>query len=72
MARKTKPRLFCSFCRKASDAVAKLIAGPGVFICNECVGLCVDIIARPPAAPDPADPDKEPADPDKIMRDAEI
>ncbi len=35
----------CSFCMKPPTAVLKMIAGPGVFICNECVGLCTDIIA---------------------------
>ena len=36
----------CSFCLKRSDVVAKLIAGPGgIFICDECVGLCDEIIA---------------------------
>jgi hypothetical protein len=37
--------LCCSFCTKNKDAVAKLIAGPGVYICNECVDLCDLIIA---------------------------
>jgi hypothetical protein len=37
--------LCCSFCSKAKDAVAKLIAGPGVYICNECVNLCDLILA---------------------------
>jgi ClpX C4-type zinc finger len=37
----------CSFCRKPPDAVAKLVAGPGVFICNECVALCAELIAVP-------------------------
>jgi hypothetical protein len=35
----------CTFCGKPSAEVAKLIAGPGVYICNECVGLCNDILA---------------------------
>jgi hypothetical protein len=35
----------CSFCSKAANDVRKLIAGPTVFICDECVELCVDIIA---------------------------
>jgi ClpX C4-type zinc finger len=39
----------CSFCMKPPAAVLKMIAGPGVFICNECVGLCTDIIATSPA-----------------------
>ena len=34
----------CSFCGKTQKQVAKLIAGPGVFICNECVDLCVEIL----------------------------
>jgi hypothetical protein len=34
----------CSFCGKPSTEVAKVIAGPGVFICNECVQLCSDIL----------------------------
>ena len=32
----------CSFCRKGPDEVAKLVAGPGVYICNECVGLSAE------------------------------
>ena len=41
----------CSFCRKPPDAVAKLVAGPGVFICNECVGLCTELVAMPSEKP---------------------
>lgn len=37
-------KLFCSFCGKNQDDVRKLIAGPSVFICDECVDLCNDII----------------------------
>ena len=36
--------LFCSFCGKSQHEVRKLIAGPTVFICDECVELCMDII----------------------------
>jgi len=36
--------LYCSFCGKSQHEVRKLIAGPNVFICNECVELCMDII----------------------------
>jgi len=38
--------LFCSFCGKSQEEVKKLIAGPAVYICDECVGLCKDIIAE--------------------------
>ncbi len=40
----TKNTLYCSFCGKSQHEVRKLIAGPNVFICNECVELCMDII----------------------------
>jgi hypothetical protein len=36
--------LSCSFCGKTQAEVAKLIAGPAVFICNECVDLCVQTL----------------------------
>src|SRR3990167_10993919 len=36
--------LYCSFCGKSQHEVQKLIAGPSVFVCNECVALCNDII----------------------------
>ena len=40
----SKNTLYCSFCGKSQHEVRKLIAGPNVFICNECVELCMDII----------------------------
>ena len=36
--------LYCSFCGKSQHEVKKLIAGPSVFICDECIELCNDII----------------------------
>jgi ClpX C4-type zinc finger len=36
--------LTCSFCGKSQKKVKKLIAGPGVYICDECIGLCNEII----------------------------
>ncbi|MEP0073308.1 MAG: ATP-dependent protease ATP-binding subunit ClpX [Marinomonas sp.] len=38
--------LYCSFCGKSQDEVKKLIAGPSVYICNECVDLCNNIIIQ--------------------------
>ena len=38
--------LNCSFCGKSQKEVKKLIAGPTVYICDECIGLCNDIIAE--------------------------
>ena len=37
--------LYCSFCGKDKDSVAKMVAGPGVYICSECIGLCTQILA---------------------------
>ena len=39
-----KRTIRCSFCGKHQDQVAKIIAGPGAYICNECVHLCMDIL----------------------------
>jgi ATP-dependent Clp protease ATP-binding subunit ClpX len=39
-------QLTCSFCGKSQDEVKKLIAGPAVYICDECIDLCKDIIAE--------------------------
>jgi len=42
----SKNTLYCSFCGKSQHEVRKLIAGPTVFICEECVELCMDIIGE--------------------------
>jgi ATP-dependent Clp protease ATP-binding subunit ClpX len=44
MSNNNKNILYCSFCGKSQHEVKKLIAGPTVFICDECVELCMDII----------------------------
>ena len=44
MAKNDNKNVRCSFCGKPQEAVKKIIAGPGVFICDECVALCTDII----------------------------
>jgi ClpX C4-type zinc finger len=41
-----EPVKTCSFCGKSQDEVRKLIAGPTVYICDECIDLCNDIIAE--------------------------
>lgn len=46
MAKKSENKLHCSFCGKSQDEVKKLIAGPTVYICNECVDLCNEILAE--------------------------
>lgn len=51
--------LKCAFCDKTANQVKSLIAGPGVTICEECISLCVSILADkgvelPPPYPDPA------------------
>lgn len=42
----TKPKHCCSFCGKSQEQVDLLIAGPSVFICNECVDICNRIISK--------------------------
>ena len=46
--------LYCSFCGKSQHEVKKLIAGPSVFICDECIELCNDIIRDEVPADSPA------------------
>ncbi|HDH01404.1 MAG TPA: AAA family ATPase, partial [Nitrospirae bacterium] len=46
MAKKVEDKLGCSFCGKSQEEVKKLIAGPSVYICDECVGLCNEILAE--------------------------
>ncbi|RYE56464.1 MAG: ATP-dependent Clp protease ATP-binding subunit ClpX, partial [Rhizobiaceae bacterium] len=45
--------LYCSFCGKSQHEVKKLIAGPSVFICDECIELCNDIVRDEIPAPAP-------------------
>ncbi|GLR64712.1 ATP-dependent Clp protease ATP-binding subunit ClpX [Marinospirillum insulare] len=45
--KKSKEKLlYCSFCGKSQDEVRKLIAGPSVYICDDCVSLCTDIVSN--------------------------
>ena len=45
MAKNDTPKgVKCSFCGKTQESVRKIVAGPGVYICNECIGLCNEII----------------------------
>ena len=49
MPRDDEKRVSCSFCYKTQDQVEKLIAGPNVYICNECIDLCCSIIDSEPS-----------------------
>jgi ATP-dependent Clp protease ATP-binding subunit ClpX len=53
-------QLLCSFCGKSQRQVKKLIAGPGVYICDECIDLCNEIIDEELTAPTPLDLDNLP------------
>lgn len=48
--------LVCSFCGKSQQEVAKLIAGPSVFICDECITLCNEILAEGNVGAEPGAP----------------
>ena len=41
---KSEKNIKCSFCGKSQDAVDRIIAGPGVFICDECIKICSNIL----------------------------
>jgi hypothetical protein len=59
-----QPRIAsCSFCLKPDTDVAKLVAGPGVFICNECVALCTEVIEASMAGEAPPTPPVPPTPP---------
>ena len=60
--------LYCSFCGKSQHEVKKLIAGPSVFICDECIELCNDII-RDEIAAEPAGTAKRELPAPKEIRD---
>lgn len=53
--------LSCSFCNKSQFDVLKLVAGPGVYICNECIDLCTQIIAEELARKDGRGDDTSPS-----------
>ncbi|MFI5049322.1 MAG: ClpX C4-type zinc finger protein, partial [Gaiellales bacterium] len=53
-------QLLCSFCGKSQRQVKKLIAGPGVYICDECIDLCNEIIDEELTAPAQLDLDNLP------------
>jgi ATP-dependent Clp protease ATP-binding subunit ClpX len=68
MARRDDGNLHCSFCGKSQKEVKKLVAGPSVYICEECIDLCNDIIA------DELESDTTPSTtgPSKLLRPSEI
>jgi ATP-dependent Clp protease ATP-binding subunit ClpX len=68
----SKGRLnFCSFCGRSEAEVQKLIAGPDAFICNECIGMCTDLIKEDVAAKGGAEVQKA-AEPEKLPTPKEI
>ena len=59
--------LHCSFCAKAAPEVSKLIAGPGVYICDGCVRLCNEILDEVGDEPSPEIPDWKRMSDDEIL-----
>ena len=55
MAKNDDKRIRCSFCGKHQDQVKRMIAGPGVYICDECVNLCVEAMGADPLLMDELD-----------------
>jgi ATP-dependent Clp protease ATP-binding subunit ClpX len=56
----TAQLMHCTFCGKSNREVQKLIAGPGVYICDECVALCNGVIGSETGAPPPVTTPTEP------------
>jgi ClpX C4-type zinc finger len=50
IAMKRKMKLKCSFCGKSDKEVTRLIGGPGVYICDACVGICNSVLEATPIA----------------------
>ena len=44
ISQKSESVIYCSFCAKPQHEVLKLIAGPGVFICERCIDLCIEVM----------------------------
>ena len=51
MTTPTGTLLHCSFCLRSETEVERLVAGPGVYICSTCVGLCNEVLAATPPGP---------------------
>lgn len=66
--RESKTTRYCSFCGKSEHEVRKLIAGPTVFICDECVELCVDIIRTADKSTVTTESPEEVASPQQIRK----
>jgi hypothetical protein len=60
--------LRCSFCGKPHTEVGKLVAGPGVYICDECVNLCVGIMAEATHAEPPSLPEWATLSDDELLQ----
>jgi ATP-dependent Clp protease ATP-binding subunit ClpX len=60
-------RLVCSFCGKPQHQVRKLVAGPGVYICDECIDLCCEIVDEEPVEPAADAPTEELPTPREIL-----
>ncbi len=63
MSKAPAKTLYCSFCFKSQFMAKKLVAGPaGIFICNECVALCDEIVAGRPVSSKPRSEDELPTE----------
>jgi hypothetical protein len=60
--------LRCSFCGRLYTEVGKLVAGPGVYICDECVNLCIDVLSVASPAQSPAIPEWSSMSDDEVLQ----
>lgn len=57
----------CSFCLKPESEVPRIVAGPGVYICSQCVDLCSQIVVSPPTLPPGMTSWEEDLDLDRVL-----
>ena len=68
---KNEKDLVCSFCGKHQDEVERMIIGPGVNICSECIGLCADLLSdKPDHSGSSSRPSREACDSGGTFRDS--
>jgi len=66
MAQRGRGYTRCSFCGKGQDKVRRLVAGPGVYICDSCIELCHEVLAMDAGKPRPQAPGGPPPTPPTV------
>ena len=70
--KKTDDNVYCSFCGKPQEMVGRMIAGNGVYICDQCIDLCMSILEDSEIAPEDRVDEIAPAAPSGLLKPKEI